>query len=112
VGSLEAVAFGEKSRIMTDVSPYGFLLSRRSKDKSFVSAVVKRLLEDGLRVWFNEWEIKPGDTIPAKIDEGLEHSSVLVLCMSVHAFGSDRVQLQADTFRFCDPLNRERRWIP
>ncbi len=49
--------------------------------------------------------------IPGKIEEGLEHSSVLVLCMSVHAFGSDWVQLQADTFRFRDLLNRERRWI-
>ena len=30
-----------------------------------------------------------GDSIPAKIEEGLERSRVLVLCLSAHAFGSD-----------------------
>ena len=30
------------------------------------------LRADGLRVWFDEWVLKPGDSIPAKIEEGLE----------------------------------------
>jgi len=37
---------------------------------------------------------------------------VLVLCMSAHAFGSDWARLEAGTFRFRDPLNSERRFIP
>ena len=53
-----------------------------------------------------------GDSIPAKIEEGLEHSRVLVLCMSANAFGSEWAQLEAGTFRFRDPLNKERRFIP
>jgi hypothetical protein len=32
--------------------------------------------------------------------------------MSASAFGSDWAQLEAGTFRFRDPLNRERRFIP
>ncbi len=32
--------------------------------------------------------------------------------MSAHAFGSDWAQLEAGTFRFRDPLNQERRFIP
>ena len=67
---------------------------------------------DGLRVWLDDWQILPGDSIPAKIEEGLEGSRVLVLCMSAHAFGSEWAQLEASTFRFRDPLNRERRFIP
>jgi hypothetical protein len=63
-------------------------------------------------VWFNEWEIRPGDSIPAKNDEGLERSRVLVLCMSANAFGSDWAQLESGTFRFRDPLNKERRFLP
>ena len=31
-----------------------------------------RLKADGLRVWFDEWELRPGDSIPAKIEEGLD----------------------------------------
>ncbi len=74
--------------------------------------VAKRLRGDGVRVWFDDWELRPGDSIPAKIEAGLEHSRVLVLCMSAQAFGSDWAQLEAGTFRFRDPLNHERRFIP
>lgn len=83
-------------------------LSHSAKDKAIVRTVAERLKANGLRVWFDEWEIRPGDSIPAKIEEGLEHSRVLVLCMSAHAFGSEWAQLEAGTFRFRDPLNQER----
>ena len=37
---------------------------------------------------------------------------VLVLCMSAHPFGSDLSQLESGTFRFRDPLNKDRRNLP
>jgi hypothetical protein len=91
---------------------YDVFLSHSAKDKAVVRPLAERLRADGLKVWFDEWVLKPGDSIPAKIEEGLEHSRVLVLCMSANAFGSDWAQLEAGTFRFRDPLNRERRFIP
>ncbi len=91
---------------------YDVFLSHSSKDKTVVRVLAGRLRADGLKVWFDEWVIKPGDSIPAKIEEGLEHSRVLVLCMSANAFGSDWAQLEAGMFRFRDPLNKERRFLP
>ena len=91
---------------------YDVFLSHSSKDKPVVRPLAERLRADGLKVWFDEWVLKPGDSIPAKIEEGLEHSRVLVLCMSANAFGSDWAQLESGTFRFRDPLNKERRFIP
>ncbi len=91
---------------------FDVFLSHSAKDKAVVRGLAERLRRDGLRVWFDEWVLRPGDNIPAKIEEGLEHSRVLVLCMSAQAFGSDWTQLEAGTFRFRDPLNRERRFIP
>jgi hypothetical protein len=96
----------------TDAFPYDVFLSHSAVDKAVVRPLAERLRADGLKVWFDEWVLKPGDSIPAKIEAGLEHSRVLVLCMSAQAFGSDRAQLEAGTFRFRDPLNRERRFIP
>jgi TIR domain len=81
------------------------------RTKPVVRALAKPLLDDGLNVWFDEWEIKPGDNITAEIEERLEHSRVLIL-MWVHAFGSGWAQWEADTFRFRDPLNKERCFIP
>ena len=70
-------------------------LSDSAKDKPVVRPLAERLWKDCL-----------------KIEAGLEHSRVLVLCMSAQAFGSDWAQLEAGTFRFRDPLNQERRFIP
>ena len=88
-----------------------------------------------LKVWFDEWMLKAGDqdqgtsssrresaqtsarpdqsmsgltsaaTRDENIEEGLEHSRALVLCMSANAFGSDWAQLESGTFRLRDPLN-------
>src|ERR1035437_2088730 len=97
---------------MPDEFQYDVFLSHSAKDKAVVRPLAARLRKDGLKVWFDEWVLKPGDSIPAKIEEGLEHSRVLVLCMSANAFGSDWAQLETGTFRFRDPLNKERRFIP
>ena len=91
---------------------FDVFLSHSSKDKEVVRPLAERLREDGVRVWFDEWEIRPGRQHPAKIEEGLERSRVLVLCMSANAFGSDWAQLESGTFRFRDPLNKERRFLP
>jgi hypothetical protein len=95
-----------------DDFPYDVFLSHSTKDKEVVRPLAERLRADGVEVWFDEWEIKPGDSIPAKIEEALERSRVLVLCMSANAFGSDWAQLESGTFRFRDPLNQERRLLP
>ena len=97
---------------MADQFHYDVFLSHSSKDKAVVRPLAERLRADGLRVWFDEWILKPGDNLPKKLDEALEESRVLALFMSANAFGSDWAQLEAGTFRFRDPLNRERRFIP
>ena len=63
-------------------------------------------------MWFDEWEIKPGDSILVKIEDGLEHSRVLVLCTSSSSLAPDWPQLESHSFRFKDPLNHDRRLIP
>jgi hypothetical protein len=103
---------GDKGESMADDFKYDVFLSHSSKDKDIVRAVAERLRADGLRVWLDEWILKPGDNLPKKLDDGLEESRVLVLFMSANAFGSDWAQLEAGTFRFRDPLNKERRFIP
>ncbi|MEL7354565.1 MAG: TIR domain-containing protein, partial [Cyanobacteria bacterium J06560_5] len=91
---------------------YDVFLSHSSKDKGVVREIATRLKADGVKVWLDEWEIQPGDNIPHKIEEGLEQSRVLVLCMSAQALGSDWARLESYTFRFKDPLNHSRRFIP
>src|SRR3569832_2352730 len=97
---------------MPETFTHDVFLSHSSKDKAVVRNLAGRLKEDGLRVWLDEWEIQPGDDRSAKIEEGLERSRVLVLCLSAYAVGSEWTRLEAGTFRFRDPLSPERRFIP
>ena len=90
---------------MDDAIQYDVFLSHSSKDKTVVRAVAERLKGDGLRVWFDECEIKPGNNIPWKIDQGLVQSRIVVLCMSANGFGSEWTQLETNTRRMQDPLN-------
>lgn len=91
---------------------FDVFISYSSKDCVLVRVVAESLRQAQLRVWFDEWEIQPGDHILMKIEEGLEQSRRMVLCMSENAFSSDWSFLESSSLRFRDPLNRERKLIP
>ncbi|HEX4947166.1 MAG TPA: TIR domain-containing protein [Blastocatellia bacterium] len=97
---------------MSESFQYDVFLSHSSKDKEAVRDLADRLAADGVRVWFDEWEILPGDPILHKIEDGLEQSRTLVLVMSRNAFASEWVTLERHTAMFRDPTNQQRRFIP
>ena len=91
---------------------YDVFLSHSAKDKPVVRELANRLKKDKLRVWFDESDSLSPRERAGVMEEALENSRVLVLCMSANAFGSEWPLLEAGTFRFRDPLNKERRFIP
>jgi hypothetical protein len=91
---------------------FDVFLSHNSADKPRVRQIAERLRAAGLRVWFDEWVIKPGNDIYLAIEHGLESSRTLVLCLSQTALESDWVGLERSTAMFRDPSNHGRRFIP
>lgn len=91
---------------------FDVFLSHNTDDKRAVRELAERLRQADLKVWFDAWEIQFGDDIYLKIEEGLDVSRTLILCMSDHAFASDWVGLERSTALFRDPQNRKRRFIP
>lgn len=91
---------------------YDVFLSHNSKDKPQVRRLAERLKAAGVRVWLDESVIKPGDIIALKVDEGLEQSRVLLLCISPAALASGWVALERSTAVHRDPSNEGRRFIP
>jgi hypothetical protein len=51
---------------------YHVFLSHNHADKPRVRQLAKKLRAEGLRVWFDEWIIKPGDDIYLAIENGLQ----------------------------------------
>ncbi|HEY5909971.1 MAG TPA: TIR domain-containing protein [Verrucomicrobiae bacterium] len=97
---------------MQDLFQYEVFLSHNQADKPRVRRLAERLHKAGLRVWFDEWIIQPGDDIYLAIERGLEASRTLVLCLSPAALRSDWVGLERSTVLFRDPANAGRRFIP
>jgi WD40 repeat protein len=97
---------------MADNFLYDVFLSHNSKDKPRVRHLAERLRNAGLRVWFDEWNIAFGEIISLKVDEGLEQSRVLLLCVSPNALASNWVALERSTAIHRDPSNEGRRFVP
>ena len=97
---------------MTQAFEYDVFLSYSTQDKDVVHDLAERLKNDGVRVWLDAWVIEPGDSIPLKIQQGIEQSRTLLMCMSPHYFESEWGKLESLSLLFRDPTNTQRRFIP
>lgn len=60
-----------------------FFLCHAGEDKkSVVAPLFKRLVDDGYSVWYDEAEIKWGDSITEKVNWGLSHSKFVIVVLS------------------------------
>jgi TIR domain len=63
--------------------PYAHaFICHASEDKPIVRELALALKILGTEVWFDEWEIRVGDSIIQKIDDALGHVTHLVVCLS------------------------------
>lgn len=82
-------------------------LSHSPEDKAVVCELAARLHSAGLKVWFDEWAPKSGESSPTKVEEVLENLRVLVLCTLAIAIYWDWAQFQPSTYRFLEPLSKD-----
>jgi hypothetical protein len=75
--------------------PYVFI-SHSSLDKPFVRKLDATLSGHGVGVFLDERDIEVGDSIPAKIHEGLRHASHVINVMSSNSMKSKWVQEELD----------------
>jgi hypothetical protein len=92
-------------RLMSEASseqyhPKAFV-SHATLDHPFVEKFAADLRANGVDAWFSKWEIKPGDSIPAKIDEGLEDCEFFIIVLSQSSIDRPwvKTELAAATMR-------------
>ena len=95
------------------------LLSHNSKDKAVVREIAAAIEAEkfngrNLTVWFDEAEIRPGESIPGKVTEGLEKSRFIGVVMTPAYFESKSGWTDAEwhSVLHTDPDNRRARLIP
>ena len=67
-------------------------LSHTSFDKPFVEKLANDLIRLGIKVWFDKWEIKTGESLTWKIEEGIRANEYLGIVLSPQALASEWVR--------------------
>jgi hypothetical protein len=67
-------------------------LSHSSKDKDFVRRLANDLNSKNIPVWFDEWELKVGDSLNRKISDGIKESAWLAIILSNNSVTSQWVE--------------------
>jgi len=82
-------------------------ISHASEDKiTVVEPLVKELADvHGLRVWYDRWTLKLGDSLRQKIDEGLVSSRYGVIILSQDFFTKEWPQLELDGLFVRETMN-------
>jgi len=89
---------------------YDCFICHASDDKArFADALAQRLREAGCKVWYDDFELKVGDSLRRKIDEGLLRSRHGVVVLSPAFFRKDWPQKELDGLA---ALARERGILP
>ncbi|MCU1303603.1 MAG: hypothetical protein JWQ87_3887 [Candidatus Sulfotelmatobacter sp.] len=76
-------------------------LSYNKKDQEIARSVGAHITLSGLDVWFDEWEVQAGDSVPGKLNEGLAGFDAFILIWSSDANQSSwvRQELRAAIMR-------------
>jgi hypothetical protein len=67
-------------------------VSYSSKDRRFAERLAGDLVGYGVRVWWDQWEMQVGDSLIAKIQEGIQASSWLTVVLSPASVASNWVK--------------------
>jgi len=81
---------------MPDQGSSSIFLSHNSADKEYVRRLAAALAVAGAHVWFDEWTIRPGDSVPGAIDEGLSEFEIFALVWSQAASNSRWVKTEME----------------
>ncbi len=70
----------------------GVFISYSSKDKVFAARLASDLKAKGLRVWYDQWELRVGDSLLDKIGAGISSNDYLVVILSKSSVASEWVK--------------------
>jgi hypothetical protein len=87
-------------------------LSHSHEDQIYTDKIAIALKQAGHNVWYDNWDLNPGDNIITKIDEGLKSADVLILVVSDNSLNSEWVKKEFSAIAFSEISKGSRRIIP
>lgn len=77
-------------------------ISYSSQDREFAEGLAIDLKNRNLDAWFDQWEIRVGDSLIDKIGQGIRHNDFLIVVLSPHSVASEWVKKE-----LCEAMQRE-----
>ena len=76
-------------------------VSHNKADKAIARSLAQALIDQGISVWFDEWKLKPGDSITGGIEDGIADADLVAVIWSKNAAKSKwvKAELQASIYR-------------
>lgn len=62
---------------------------KQSKAETVADIIAHRLSQQNIKVWFDKWEIKVGDSVPGRIGEGFKNSDACLIFLESQYSSSD-----------------------
>jgi hypothetical protein len=94
------------------ITKYDVFISHASEDKEdFVRPFANCLKDSGLNVWYDEFELKIGDSLRRAIDNGLKNSRYGIVVLSESFFSKEWPQRELDGL-FAREVNGEKVILP
>ena len=82
---------------LTTAPPHDFFISHAWEDKAdFVEALAHALRAAGAEVWYDDFSLRPGDSLRRSIDKGLGSSRFGIVVLSTHFFKKEWPQKELD----------------
>ena len=105
------------TELRNDLMPHGMkhlsaFVSHSTQDHMFVERFAADLRAKGIDAWYSAWEIKPGDSIRAKIDEGLKGCEYFIIVLSKSSIARPWVQTELDAATIGKLNGKVRKIIP
>ncbi len=66
---------------------FDVFLSYHSDDRELATQIASELRDSGLRVWFDQWELRPGWTWVERLDDAIKDSNAAVVLIGPSGVG-------------------------
>lgn len=97
LSAMKPTAGPETNADLTSAPPHDIFISHAWEDKAeFVEALAHTLRAAGAEVWYDDFSLRPGDSLRRSIDKGLGSSRFGIVVLSTHFFKKEWPQKELD----------------
>lgn len=76
--------------------PHVYLAHAWEDHETLAKPLATRLLAHGIEVWLDGWEIRPGDSLRRKMEDGLKDCTHFIVLLTPHSLGKNWVETEID----------------